>query len=128
MTASQDLFAFSFTTRPEAGEDEGNTFDRPDAYTAEQALTLAADFMVHPDNAHVEAVEIRRVGRVADGQSPNLAPVPVNGNATVGWSFESLKFGSDIPLCQIMNGHELAAQTLVDLLNNPETAVIKVCW
>jgi hypothetical protein len=129
MSQPQDLFALSFTTRPDAGEQDGLNFRRPDAYTAEQLLVEILDLVKHPDNAHVESVEVMRIGHVDDTVAPQLAPVSLaNSNAYVGWSFVTRYTHSDVPSCLIVDGHAVAAEKLVELLSDPKVESFELCW
>lgn len=128
MTAKQDLFVLSFTTKPDAGEDE-LTFDRPDPYTAEQLLAEIHDLMVHPDNAHVESVEVRRVGRLTDAVKPELTPLSFKGsNAYAGWSGQVWTASDYEPRGFFTARHDVLADKLFKLLTDRATERFILSW
>lgn len=128
MTATQDLFTLSFTTKADAGED-GLDFLRPDAYTAEQVLTEIHDLMVHPDNKHVEGVEVRRAGRLADAVRPELTPLSFKGsNAFAGWSGQVWTASDYEPRGFFTARHDVLADKLVKLLSDRATERFTLAW
>lgn len=128
MNANRDLFSLSFDTKAEAGEQGGPNFLRPDAYTIEQLQAEIVDLVAHPDNAHVVALEIRRIGHVDSAIAPKLTPLDLRGNAYAGFSLESTSTDRDVPFCQITGCPRVAAEKLAELLTDPATSTIKLYW
>lgn len=126
VNATQDLFSLSFTTKPDAGDD-GLDFLRPDVYTTEQLLAEVVDLIKHPDNAHVESVEVRRVS--TDGAvAPKLTPVSLLGsNAYAGFEFR-LFTATEHPRTVVTSGHQEAAELLVEALSTRETWQFTITW
>lgn len=119
----QDLFTFSY------GTDQDVIFDRDTEYTAQRMLEEVADLIVHPDNKHINFVEVRRVCRIRNAVKPELKPVSLaDSNTSSGWCGEVWTASAYQSRHFCIARPEVLADKLVKLLGDRATEWFILGW
>lgn len=123
MGHTEDNFTLSYGTNQDV------IFDRQVEYTAAGVLAEIADIITHPDNAHVEMVEVRRIGRLDNAVAPDLQPMPLtSNNADAGWSGRVWTASDYQPRGFFTTRPEVLADKLVKLLTDRATERFTLSW